>query len=146
MNIQRIYLGGDHAGFELKEVVKKHLETKQIEYIDLGAFSTESIDYPDIAREVGEKVMENQGSYGILICGTGIGVSMAANKVKGVRAALCTSEEMAAKTREHNDANVLCIGSRITSEALALKMIDKFFATDFSSEERHQRRVDKIDS
>lgn len=142
---QHLFIGGDHAGYGMKEVLKKHLEEKGLKFVDLGAFSEESMDYPDIAQEVGEKVRENDDSKGILICGTGIGVAIAANKMKGIRAANCTSVEMAEKSREHNDANIVTIGSRITDESTAKQIVDKFLETSFSTEERHKRRVEKID-
>lgn len=142
----RIYIGSDHAGYTLKEALQKHLESQSHEVVDLGCFQESSIDYPDIAHEVADKVAENKGSYGVLICGTGIGMSMAANTIPGVRAAVCTSEEMAEMTRRHNDANVLCLGARLIPEELAKKITDKFLITEFESgEERHVRRVNKIE-
>lgn len=141
---KKVYIGSDHAGYRMKEVLKRHLEDKGIEFIDFGAFSEDSVDYPDIAREVGEKVGENGGSMGVLICGTGIGMSIAANKMKGVRAALCTTVEMAEKAREHNNANTLVLGSRIIEEDLAMQILDAFLDGEFSTEDRHHRRVDKL--
>jgi len=141
-----LFIGGDHAAFQMKEELKKHLESSGIDFIDLGAFSEESMDYPDIAQEVAEKVRENDGAKGILICGTGIGVSIAANKINGIRAALCTSVEMAVKAREHNDANIVTFGARIIDVELAKKIVDAFLTTEASTEERHQRRVEKLNN
>jgi ribose 5-phosphate isomerase B len=142
----RIYLGSDHAGYQLKEKLQDYLGSKEYEVVDLGTFSESSIDYPDIAHEVSDKVSENPGSFGVLVCGTGIGMSMAANTVPGVRAAVCTSEDMAEMTRRHNNANIACLGSRLIEGDLAKKIVDKFLATDFEAhEERHVKRVDKIE-
>lgn len=139
-----IYLGSDHAGFEMKAEFKKFLGGKSIKFVDLGAFSTDAVDYPDIAREVCEKIIDEKGSLGVLICGTGIGMSMAANKHPGIRAALCTSVEMAQMSRQHNDANVLCLGARIMAMDLAVQVLDTFLNTSFSNEERHVKRIEKI--
>lgn len=144
-----VYIGSDHAGFEMKNQLKEHLQKENYNTIDLGVFSPESADYPDIAREVGEKILERRGSHaqGILLCGTGIGMAMAANKLKGVRAADCTSVEMAKMARKHNDANIVTIGARIIKLDLAEKIVDKFLTTDFEqNEERHVRRVKKMEA
>ena len=142
-----IYLGSDHGGFELKQKIKAHLESKGVKSVDLGVFASEPpADYPDIAREVSEKVLENHGTKGILICGTGSGMCMAANKVKGVRAANCESEPMAEMARKHNNANVLCLGGRMLDAAKATAIVDMFLKTEFEAEERHVRRVQKMDS
>ncbi|MBP9709174.1 MAG: ribose 5-phosphate isomerase B [Oligoflexales bacterium] len=143
----RIYIGSDHGGYKLKNALELHLkESGKFTIIDLGVFEDIPTDYPDIAREVSEKVVENNSSKGILICGSGIGVSMAANKIKGIRAALCTNEYMAEMSRKHNDANVLCMGERVISQEEAFAITDKFFSTDFEvDEERHVRRVAKIE-
>ncbi len=140
----RVYIGSDHAGYQFKEEIKKHLESKGVEFIDLGAFSEESIDYPDVAREVGEKVRENDQAKGILLCGTGIGISIAANKMRDIRCALCMTEEMAEMCRQHNNANIIAFGARTTDLETIKKMVDKFLATEFSTEERHGRRVEKM--
>lgn len=140
----KIALGADHGGFQLKEQVKEHLIGKGYEILDLGCNSTDSVDYPEYGRAVGEAVVEKKADYGIVICGTGIGISIAANKVKGVRAALCTNTTMARLTREHNDANVLAFGARIVGDVLALEMVDIFLNTDFEGE-RHEKRVNKIE-
>ncbi|MBT5016206.1 ribose 5-phosphate isomerase B [Candidatus Peregrinibacteria bacterium] len=139
-----IYIGSDHAGYNFKGVLKDHMEAQSHEVIDLGAFSEDSVDYPDIAREVAEKVYENHASFGILVCGTGTGMSIAANKHIGIRAASCTSEIMAQYARTHNNANVLCIGERILeNEEDAKKIVDVFLGSEFEGG-RHQDRVDKM--
>jgi ribose 5-phosphate isomerase B len=139
-----IYIGSDHAGYDLKGVIKKYLTEKGTKVVDLGCFSADSVDYPDIAREVGEKAVEEKNSLGILICGTGIGMMMSANKLPGVRAAVCTHQLMAKMARMHNDANVLCLGSRIIGEELAKNIVDTFLETEFENEERHRRRIEKM--
>ncbi len=141
-----IYLGSDHAGFGMKEMVKKQLEGDQYKTVDLGAFSEESVDYPDFAREVAEKVLETEGAWGVLVCGSGIGVCMAANRFKGIRAGMCRTVEDAEMTRKHNNANVLCLGGRVTDMEVAKQIVEKFLLTEFESgEERHVRRVKKMD-
>ena len=139
-----VYIGADHGGFELKEIVKKHLHDAGVRIVDLGTFTNDSVDYPDVAREVAEKVAEYDVNFGILICGSGTGVCIAANKYKGIRAANAESLEIAKLAREHNNANVLCMGGRFIAPELALKMVDTFLNTPFSNEERHVRRVDKV--
>jgi|WetSurMetagenome_2_1015567.scaffolds.fasta_scaffold259671_2 ribose 5-phosphate isomerase B len=141
-----VYIGCDHAGFEMKEGLKKHLVEQGVKFLDLGTFSQDSIDYPDIAREVSEKVVEEKNALGILICGTGIGMMMSANKLKGVRAAVCTHELMAKMARSHNDANILCLGSRIIGLELAKHITDVFLETEFEDEERHNRRIAKMEN
>jgi ribose 5-phosphate isomerase B len=139
----KIALGADHAGFELKETVKRLLAAQGIQVDDRGAYSAESVDYPDFARAVGAQVARGQADFGILVCGTGIGMSMSANKVPGIRAAKADTEYEAEMARAHNDANVLCLGSRVTDAATAEKLVRKFLETRFEAG-RHQRRVDKI--
>ena len=140
----RIYIGADHAGYTLKEGLKDHIESLGYEVTDLGAFSEDTVDYPDIAREVAEKVYENGGMLGVLICGTGTGMCMAANKHTGIRAASCTDEQMAMYARSHNHANILCLGQRVlNSEDLAKQITKKFLETEFEGG-RHEKRVDKI--
>ena len=139
----RIALGADHAGFELKQKIKTVLQQQGFQVDDRGTLSTDSVDYPDFARAVGEEVARRQADRGILVCGSGIGMAMAANKVPGVRAANVTSEYEAQMSREHNDANVLALGARILDEATALKIVDRWLQTEFAGG-RHQRRVDKI--
>ncbi|MBI5754238.1 ribose 5-phosphate isomerase B [Candidatus Peregrinibacteria bacterium] len=141
-----VFIGSDHAGFKEKDVLHKHLLERGFDVTDLGTFTEESCDYPDIAREVGEKVREHKGAFGVLICGSGIGMCMAANKIQTVRAAVANDESTAALSRVHNDANVLCMGSRVIKVELMVKIADKFFATDFEKdEERRVRRVNKLD-
>ncbi len=140
-----IYIGSDHAGYDLKEELKKYLDGKGQKYIDLGTFSSDAVDYPDIAREVSEKVLEEKKSLGVLICGTGIGMMMSANKLPGIRAAVCTHELMAKMARAHNNANVLCLGSRIIGIELAKQILDVFLNTEFEAEERHERRIKKME-
>lgn len=141
------YIGSDHAGYKLKQAVKKHLEEKGNKITDLGSFNGEdSVDYPDIAREVAEKVQEYPETIGIMICGTGQGSAMVLNRHKGVRAALCNTEELAKMAREHNYANVLCMGERTTDEDLALKIVDTFIETPVNPDDRHKRRVDMFDN
>jgi len=139
----KISLGADHAGFELKQKIKQVLEQEGTEVDDQGTFSSESVDYPDFARKVGVAVASRKADYGILICGTGIGMSIAANKVAGVRAAKATTEQEARLSREHNDANVLALGARILDDETALKIVHTWLGTSFQGG-RHQRRVDKV--
>src|SRR6185369_2815751 len=139
----RIAIGADHAGFDLKQSIKQHLAAKGIAIDDQGTVSTESVDYPDFAKKVGEAVAEKQADLGILVCGTGIGMSIAANKVQGIRAAHVSSELDAQMAREHNDANVLTLGARVLDVQTALKIVDKWLTTNFAGG-RHQGRVDKI--
>ncbi len=140
-----IYIGSDHAGYEMKESLKKHLTEKGVKFLDLGAFNNDTVDYPDMAREVCEKIVDEKGSLGVLICGTGVGMMMTANKRVGIRAAVCTHELMAKMARLHNDANVLCLGSRIIGSELAKQVLDVFLATEFEDEERHKRRIAKME-
>ncbi len=138
-----IAIGSDHGGFELKEIIKKHLEKRNIEYKDFGTFSEASVDYPAYGIAVGEAVAGGECEKGILVCGTGIGISMAANKVKGVRAACCSDTFSARFTRMHNDANVICMGGRVVGPGLALDIVDLFLDTEFEGG-RHQKRIDLI--
>lgn len=141
-----IYIGSDHAGFDLKQKIRTHLEKRGEKVVDLGVFAAEPpADYPDIAHEVAEKVRENHGARGILVCGTGIGMCMAANKISGIRAATCESEKTVEMSRKHNDANVLCLGGRVLQGKIVFQMVDVFMDTKFENEERHVRRVGKID-
>ena len=139
----KIALGADHAGFELKEKIKQHLSGKDLEVQDEGTNSTESVDYPDFAEKVAHDVAGSRADLGILVCGSGIGMAISANKVPGIRAANVTSEYEAQMCREHNDANVLALGARIVKEEDAYRIVDKWLATSFAGG-RHQRRVDKI--
>ena len=140
-----IAIGSDHGGFALKQAVMKHLEKRGLEYKDFGTYSEESCDYPEYGRMVAEAVASGECERGILICGTGIGISIAANKVPGIRAALCTDCFCAEATRQHNDANILAMGGRVVGEGLALKIVDTFLDTPFSNDERHIRRISKIE-
>src|SRR5438105_5090834 len=139
----KIAIGADHAGFELKEKIKQRLAQEGVAITDEGTVSNESVDYPDFARKVGEDVAAKKADLGLLVCGSGIGMAIAANKVPGVRAANVASEYEAQMSREHNDANVLAIGSRVLDESKAFAVVDKFLQTQFAGG-RHQRRVDKI--
>jgi ribose 5-phosphate isomerase B len=139
----KISLGADHAGYQLKEKIKQRLAAQGIEVTDHGTTSIDSVDYPDYAREVACDVAGKRADWGILVCGSGVGMAMAANKVSGVRAANVTSEVEAQLSREHNNANVLAIGARILDDAAAFKIVDTWLHTGFAGG-RHQRRVDKI--
>ena len=138
-----IAIGCDHGGFALKEAVKKHLEEKGIEIKDFGCYSTESVDYAVHAAKVAHCVADGEAEYGILVSSTGIGISMAANKVKGIRAALCCDTHAAEMTRRHNNANILCMGGLVISEQTGLDIVDTFLSFEFEGG-RHQRRVDQI--
>jgi ribose 5-phosphate isomerase B len=140
-----IAIGSDHGGFELKQAIMAHLDARGLEYKDFGTYSTASCDYPEYGRAVAKAVASGEYERGILICGTGIGISIAANKVPGIRAALCTDCFMAEATRQHNDANILALGGRVVGEGLALKIVDTFLDTPFSNDERHIRRIAKIE-
>ena len=140
-----IALGCDHGGYELKQEIKQYLDEKKLAYIDLGTDSTESVDYPVYARKVVHAVLSGECEKGILICGTGIGISIAANRYKGIRAALCTDCFMAEATRQHNDANILALGGRVVGPGLAVKIVDTFLNTPFSEGERHKNRIRLID-
>ena len=141
--MRRIAIGCDHRGFALKELIIAFLQSAGHSYQDFGCYSTEPVDYPDIAQKVGEAVVSGNLNQGILICNTGIGISIAANKIKGVRAALCCDVFAAQRARQHNDANVLCLrGENIDTES-ALEIVKTFLATDFEGG-RHAQRVNKI--
>lgn len=140
-----IALGCDHGGYELKQEIKKYLDENHIEYRDFGCGSTESVDYPVYAKMVCRAILNGECEKGILICGTGIGISITANKFKGIRAALCTDCFSAEATRLHNDANVLALGGRVVGPGLAVKIVDTFLHTSFSGEERHMRRIRQIE-
>ena len=140
-----IAIGSDHGGFELKEKLMEHLSERGLEYKDFGTYSSASCDYPVYAKAVANAVASGEFDRGIIICGTGIGVSITANKVRGIRAALCGDCFSAEATRQHNDANVLCMGARVVGEGLALKIADTFLDTPFSNDERHIRRISMIE-
>ena len=139
-----IALGCDHGGFALKQEIMKHLDETQIAYKDYGTYTEESCDYPNYGEAVGKAVASGECERGIIICGTGIGVSIVANKFKGIRAALCGDCFSAEATRQHNDANILTMGARVTGPGLALKIVDTFLDTPCSGDERHVRRIAKI--
>lgn len=141
----RIALGSDHAGYRLKEEIAELLGSEGREFEDFGVFSEEPVDYPDIAREVAEMVASGRFDRAILVCGTGVGMSIVANKVRGVRAALCSDEYTARVSREHNDANVLALGGRTTGPELAKQIVRVWLNTDFDPQPRHVRRVQKIE-
>lgn len=140
-----IALGSDHGGFELKQEIKAHLDKKGIPYKDYGSYDQASCDYPEYAKAVCRSINEGECDKGILICGTGIGISITANKIKGIRAALCSDSFSAEATRLHNDANVLALGGRVIGPGLALNIVDTFLNTEFSNEERHLRRIKGIE-
>ena len=141
----RIALGSDHGGFALKQEITEQLRSENYDFTDFGTFSEESVDYPDIARKVAEAIAAGEFDRGILICGTGLGVSITANKVHGIRAALCTDEYTAKMSREHNNANVLALGGRVVGSELAKEIVRVFLTTGFDPESRHARRVEKIE-
>ena len=138
-----IVIGSDHGGFALKEEIKKHLEDKGVAFTDVGSYDGASVDYPDIAKAACEKIVSGECDKGPLFCGTGVGISIAANKIKGIRACCCSDAYSAKLTRQHNNANVLCMGGRVVSGGLAEMMVDQFLETEFEGG-RHQRRIDKI--
>ncbi len=140
----KIAIGNDHAAPELKLAVVKHLAEKGIECVDMGCAVGEKCDYPDAAKAVCDKVVSGECDRGILICGTGVGMSIAANKVKGIRAACCSDYFSARLTREHNDANVLCFGARVVGEGTSMDLVDVFIETEFEGGERHRNRINKI--
>ena len=141
-----IAIGCDHGGFQYKQMILQHLADRGIEAKDFGTYTEESCDYPDYAKAVAKAVTSGECELGILICGTGIGMSITANKVPGIRASVVGDSFSAKATREHNDANILCMGARVISEAKALEITDIFLDTPFSNDERHVRRIAKIES
>lgn len=140
----KIVIGCDHAAYELKEKVKAKLAQEGHEVADVGTDSTESVDYPKYGHAVGRMVASGEAERGVAICGSGIGISIACNKVPGIRAALCTSVEMAEMCRRHNNANVICMGARMISEELAFAMIDKWLETEFEGG-KHERRIGELE-
>lgn len=139
-----IALGSDHAGFELKQVIINHLEERNIEYKDYGPYSADSVDYAVYAEKTAKGVVGGECELGILCCGTGVGISIAANKVRGIRACCCSDKFSAEMTRLHNDANMLCLGGRVVTPEQAIELVDLFIDTPFSGEERHARRIAQI--
>ena len=140
-----IAIGSDHGGFALNQAVMKHLEERGLAYHDYGTYSDASCDYPVYAKAVAKAVAAGECERGILICGTGIGISITANKTPGIRCALCGDCFSAKATREHNDANILAMGARVVGEGLALMIVDTFLDTPFSNDERHIRRIAQIE-
>ena len=140
----KISIGADHAGFSVKEKIREYLESKGYRILDKGAYSEESVDYPEFGHAVGNSVKDGESAKGIVVCGSGIGISMAANKVEGIRAALCTTPEHALMSRLHNDANVLAIGARMTDFDIILEIIDTWLRSEFEGG-RHSKRVNKIE-
>ena len=138
-----IVIASDHAGFALKQEVKKHLDEKGVAYVDLGTNTLDSCDYPIYAAKLAKYIQEGSAEYGILVCGTGIGMSMAANKHVGIRAACCSDVFSARATRQHNNANVLCFGERVVGAGLAFELVDAFINEEYQGG-RHQKRVDLI--
>jgi len=143
MTMAMIALGCDHGGFALKQAVKKFLDEKGLEYKDYGTYTEESCDYPSYGEAVAKAIVNGECDRGILICGTGIGISLAANKVKGIRAALCHNEFTAQMCREHNNAQILAMGARVLEEDMALRIVDIFLNTEFAGG-RHETRVNKL--
>ena len=139
-----IAVGCDHAGFELKQDIMKHLEERNIEYKDYGPFSSESVDYAVYAEKTAKGVTGGECELGILCCGTGVGISIAANKVRGIRACCCSDKFSAEMTRLHNNANMLCLGGRVVTSEQAIELVDVFLDTEFSGDERHVRRIAQI--
>ncbi len=139
----KIAIGCDHGGYQLKQEIIAHLEKRNIEVMDFGCDGTESVDYPDYAKLVGEAIQQSRCDRGILICGTGQGIAMAANKMKGIRCAVLTDVFSAEMTRMHNDANVIALGGRVTGAGLALRIVDAYLDASFEGG-RHQNRIDKI--
>lgn len=140
-----IAIGCDHGGYELKLEIIKYLEKKGLEYKDFGCDSLQSVDYPIYARKVGQAILDGECEKGILICGTGIGISITANKMKGIRCALCSDCFSAEATRLHNDTNIVALGGRVVGPELAIKIVDTFLNTPFSGDERHARRISMIE-
>lgn len=141
----KVAIGSDHAGYKLKEIIKAYLKRKKIEFKDLGTNSEESVDYPDYAYPVAEGVAKGTFDRGILICGSGVGMAITANKVKGIRAVLAYDTYIAKQSREHGDCNVLCLAGRKLTRAKATKIVDVWLKTKFSGDERHLRRIRKIE-
>lgn len=140
-----IAIGCDHGGYELKQEIIAYLKEKNLEFKDYGCDSKESCDYPVYAKKVANAIVSGECEKGILICGTGIGISITANKIKGIRAALCHDTFSAQATREHNDANIVAMGARVVGAGLAIKIVDTFLNTEFSNDERHIRRIEQME-
>lgn len=140
-----IAIGSDHGGYELKKEIIAYLEDNNLEYKDYGTYTPDSCDYPVYAKKVAREILSGECEKGILICGTGIGISITANKFKGIRAALCHDCFSAQATREHNDANIVAMGARVVGPGLAVKIVDTFLNTEFSGDERHINRIRQIE-
>jgi ribose 5-phosphate isomerase B len=140
----KVALGADHAGFGLKEQVKSHLTKQRYDVLDVGTHSTDSVDYPDFAEAVGLAIRDGRAERGILVCGSGVGASVAANKIRGVRAGLCHDHYSAHQGVEHDDMNVLVLGGRVIGESVALELVQAFLGARFTAEERHHRRLEKV--
>jgi ribose 5-phosphate isomerase B len=140
---KKVAIASDHAGFPLKEFLKENFSAQPVEWIDLGTYSTGSVDYPDFGRAIAEAVANGEVDQGVAICGTGIGISIACNRNPKVRAAVCTNATMARLTRQHNNANIVCMGERLTGTEVALDILKAFLETDFEGG-RHQGRIDKL--
>jgi RpiB/LacA/LacB family sugar-phosphate isomerase len=140
----KIAFAADHAGFDLKNAVKAHVERNGFEVLDLGAFNAEPSDYPDFAEAIGKAIQSKTAGRGVLICGSGVGASIAANKLRGIRAGLCHDSYSAHQGVEHDNMNILVLGSRVIGEALARDLVDQFLRASFSNEERHVRRLQKV--
>lgn len=140
-----IAIGSDHGGYELKKEIIAYLEDNNLEYKDYGTYTPDSCDYPVYAKKVARAILSGECEKGILICGTGIGISITANKFKGIRAALCHDCFSAQATREHNDANIVAMGARVVGSGLAVKIVDTFLNTEFSGDERHINRIRQIE-
>lgn len=140
----KLAIASDHAGFALKEHLKKNFNAVPVEWVDLGPYAAESVDYPDYGKKLADAVANGDAPFGVAICGSGIGISIACNRNPKIRAALCTDATMARLCREHNDANVICMGERLTGTEVALDMLKIFLQTKFEGGERHERRVGKL--
>lgn len=143
MKVKKVFIGSDHAGFNVKSILIEHLENLNIDYEDLGTYSEDMVDYPDYGVKVALSVSQNPETLGVLICGSGIGMSIVANKVKGIRAAVCNEPLSAKLSREHNNANILCLGARLIGILMAIEVLNTFLNTDFLGD-RHELRVKKI--
>ncbi len=139
----KVCISSDHAGYNIKEQIKNHLLKKDISIIDLGPHNNNSVDYPDYAKKIGNRVKSKKSDCGILVCGSGTGMAIAANKIKGVRAAVCYSEKSTILSRLHNDANIICLGSRLTKKNVIIKLVKIFLKTKFEGG-RHKKRINKI--
>ena len=140
---KKICIASDHAGYKLKEQIKDHLVNKYVSIFDLGAFQNKSVDYPDYAKKLAKRVKEQKSDVGILVCGSGTGMAISANKIKGIRAAVCYNAMSTRLSRQHNNANIIALGSRLTKKRLSLKLVELFLKTEFEGG-RHLRRIKKI--